>query len=82
MKMDLHIKIIDINVTELTATSGIFSGENYHADWSAMNKTNTGLELRGKANFSKNCLNFVSDSDSIHMRRVGRDLNDNKQVRK
>ena len=43
--MDLHIKIGEVTVTEVTSTSGIFSGENYHAHWSAMSKSNTGLNL-------------------------------------
>jgi hypothetical protein len=68
--MDLHIQIDDINVTEITTTSGIFSGENYHANWSAMSKTNTGLELRGEGNLSKDCINVVYDPDAINMHRV------------
>lgn len=68
--MDLHIKIDDINVVEITTTSGIFSGENYHANWSAMSKTNTGLELGGEANLSRDCINVVYDPDSINMLRV------------
>lgn len=71
--MDLHIKIDDLKVTEVTVTSGIFSGENYHAHWSAMNKTNTGLNL-GDSNVSSNCINMVYDSDLISMFKRPEDI--------
>lgn len=64
--MDLEIKITDLKVSEVTTTSGIFSGENYHANWSAMSKSNTGLNL-GDSSLSSACINMVYDPDFIGM---------------
>jgi hypothetical protein len=66
ISIDLHINIKDLKVTEVGTSSGIFSGENYHAHWSAVSKTNTGLNL-GDSNLSYNCVNMVSDPDVISM---------------
>lgn len=66
IEMDLQIKITDLKITEVTTTSGIFSGENYHANWSAMSKSNTGLNL-GDSNLSAACINMVFDPDFIGM---------------
>jgi hypothetical protein len=66
ISVDLHINIKDIKVTEVSTSSGIFSGENYHANWSAMSKTNTGLNL-GDSNQSFHCVNMVYDSDLTNM---------------
>lgn len=63
--MDLHIDIKHLTVSEVSSSSGVFSGENYHADWSSVSKTNTGLNLGGDASLSKNCLNMVYDSDYV-----------------
>lgn len=65
--MDLHINIKDMKITEVTTTSGIFSGENYHAHWSAMSKTNTGLSLGGDSSQSRDSLNMVYDPDYVGM---------------
>ncbi|HEX7715536.1 MAG TPA: hypothetical protein VF531_16070 [Bacillota bacterium] len=62
--MDLQIKIADLKVSEITTTSGIFSGENYHAHWSAISKSNTGLNL-GDSSLSTACINMVYDPDFI-----------------
>lgn len=67
--LDLNIKIDELKVTEVTATSGIFSGENYHAHWSAMSKSNTGLNL-GDSSFSAGCVNIVYDPDLISLFRA------------
>lgn len=64
ISIDLHINIKDLKVTEVSTSSGIFSGENYHANWSAMSKSNTGLNL-GDSNQSLNCINMVYDPDLI-----------------
>jgi hypothetical protein len=64
--LDFHIKIADLKVTDVVAASGIFSGENWHTHWSAMNKHNTGLNL-GKASLSTGCINIVFDSDVTSM---------------
>lgn len=80
--MDLHIKIDDINIMEITTSSGIFSGENYHENWSAMSKTNTGLELKGESNLSKDCINVVWDTDTINALKLSGFLkNNDKQVK-
>ncbi len=62
--MDFHIQIDKFIVNEIRASSGVFSGENSHAQWSAMSKSNTGLNLGG-TNISRGCINIVSDKDSI-----------------
>lgn len=64
--MDLHINIKELKVTEVSSSSGIFSGENYHTGWSAMSKTNTGLNL-GDSNQSFHCVNMVYDPDLFGM---------------
>jgi hypothetical protein len=69
LELDLHIKIGDVKVTEVTATSGIFSGENYHTHWSAMSKSNIGLNL-GDSSRSTGCINIVYDPDLLSMFRV------------
>lgn len=81
--MDLHINMKEIKVNEVAASSGIFSGENYHAHWSAMSKTNTGLELSGEANLSRDCFNLVYDSDDVSMFKAPGELlkNGKKQVK-
>ncbi len=75
ISIDLHINIKDLKVTEVSTSSGIFSGENYHAYWSAMSKTNTGLNL-GDSNQSFNSVNMVYDPDLISM------LNNSKEALK
>ncbi|MGE5606756.1 MAG: hypothetical protein ACM3YE_13835 [Bacteroidota bacterium] len=50
----------------MSNSSGIFSGENYHANWSAVSKTNTGLNL-GDSNLSSDSVNIVYDPDLISM---------------
>jgi hypothetical protein len=57
--LDFHIQISDLMVGEITISSGIFSGENYHYHWTATSKTNTGLNLGGSSSASNNCLNAV-----------------------
>ncbi|HBE80013.1 MAG TPA: hypothetical protein DDW65_19870 [Firmicutes bacterium] len=70
--MDCHIQISDLIVGEITTSSGIFSGENYHYHWTATSKTNSGLNLGGSGNASGNCLNAVyspkfSDTSGMSM---------------
>lgn len=64
--MDFHIQIDNFMANEVRASSGIFSGENNHAQWSAMSKSNTGLNLGG-TNITHGCINMVSDKDSVDM---------------
>jgi hypothetical protein len=80
--LDLQIKIGDVKVTEVTTTSGIFSGENYHAHWSAMSKSNIGLNL-GDSSRSTGCVNIVYDPDLISMLRAPVEVvsKDKKQVK-
>jgi hypothetical protein len=80
--VDLHIKIDDLKITEVTSTSGIFSGENYHTNWSAMSKTNTGLHLEDSSR-SISCVNIVYDPDLISILRAPIETvaKDKKQVK-
>lgn len=64
--MDFHIQIDNFMANEVRASSGIFSGENSHTQWSAMSKSNTGLNLGG-SNITHDCINMVSDTDSVDM---------------
>ncbi|HBF37191.1 MAG TPA: hypothetical protein DDW50_07705 [Firmicutes bacterium] len=64
--MELHVTIDNLKVTEITAASGIFSGENSHENWAAMSKSNIGINL-GEASISHGCINVVSDPDGVSM---------------
>jgi hypothetical protein len=63
--MDLHIRIEKLEVTSIASSSGIFSGDNRHHHWSAISKTNTGLDLEGDSSRSSQCINIVCDPNFI-----------------
>ena len=66
INLDFHINIAHLDILDIRTSSGIFSGENTHAYWSAMSKSNTGLNLEKTGN-SHGCINMVSDRDIIDM---------------
>lgn len=70
--MDIRISIESLKVTELSTSSGIFSGENYHAQWSAFSKQNTGLDLEGDSSQCTGCVNIVCDPDWAGMLKTRR----------
>ena len=65
--MDIQITISELKVTEISSSSGIFSGETSHTQWSAMSKSNSGQILRGNGNCSDACFNMVYDPNHINM---------------
>lgn len=69
--MNIKIEINRMEVTSIEGSSGIFSGDNYHAGWFAMSKTNRGLGgMSGDSNVSNHSVNIVSDPDGIDVLRL------------
>lgn len=65
--MEFHIKIDNLIATVVENSSGIFSGENHQSYWSAIIKSNIGLNIAGDANFSNDSVNMVNERELIDM---------------
>ncbi|TDL82120.1 hypothetical protein [Peribacillus frigoritolerans] len=61
---NLTIQFTNINITSLSANSGVFTGTNTQYDWTVGMKSNAGFgKIIGSDNVSIHNANFVHDND-------------------
>jgi glutamate dehydrogenase/leucine dehydrogenase len=60
----ISVQFNNINITSMSANSGIFTGENSQSGWQVNSKENTGFgSVTGYQNLSAYNVNIIDDSD-------------------